>query len=302
VPRNWNQWLETASGPASFTEDVDRERTQARIQRAIAQAADIPATVRVYAKGSYANNTNVRRDSDVDIAVEWQEQFYVQPFGEAVGLSAVQLGYEPAGFNVAPTPAVFRASVERAMVAAFGDQVDISGASAIHVVRGEDALDADVVPCFAMRRYDRPNYFWEGHRVFRKDSGYFHWADNYPEQQRQNGNAKNAATRRRYKELVRCLKRIEGELVDQRILGRGYPSYLIECLVYNVPNDVILGGTRYEALDRALVWLWDALATQAMAFEEVSGLLWMFRGRTDRIPANARNLVYLAWNRLHDQI
>ncbi len=35
------------------------------------KAADLPGSVRVYVKGSYANNTNVRRDSDVDIAVEW---------------------------------------------------------------------------------------------------------------------------------------------------------------------------------------------------------------------------------------
>src|SRR5947209_4189158 len=77
VPRDWETWLATASGPASATEEQDRDRTEARIRRAIEAASDLPSSVRVYAKGSYANGTNVRRDSDVDVAVEWTTTAYV---------------------------------------------------------------------------------------------------------------------------------------------------------------------------------------------------------------------------------
>ena len=33
--------------------------------------------MRVYVKGSYKNNTNVRSDADVDVCVEWTDFFYV---------------------------------------------------------------------------------------------------------------------------------------------------------------------------------------------------------------------------------
>ena len=73
--RDWEAWLAAASAPASATEEAQRDRTETRIRDAIARAPDIPSSVRVYAKGSYANNTNVRRDADVDIAVEWTDTF-----------------------------------------------------------------------------------------------------------------------------------------------------------------------------------------------------------------------------------
>jgi hypothetical protein len=43
------------------------------------------------AKGSYANNTNVRRDADVDIAVEWTNTFKVGTWAKLP--TAQQLGY-----------------------------------------------------------------------------------------------------------------------------------------------------------------------------------------------------------------
>jgi hypothetical protein len=48
--------------------------------------------------------------------------------------------------------------------------------------------------------------------------------------------AKNNQTGYRYKHLVRILKRLENELVDHGLVGK-LPSYLLECLVFNVPPD-----------------------------------------------------------------
>ncbi|HEV7566376.1 MAG TPA: hypothetical protein VGO31_10490 [Microbacteriaceae bacterium] len=303
MARNWEEWLRTAAGPASSTEEADRDRTEVRIRDAIARAADIPSNVRVYAKGSYANNTNVRRDSDVDIAVEWTSTFYVERTKETWDMSAQELGYTPAGFDV--TPSEFRETVERAVIVAFrSDNVDVMGDKAIHVVRGENSLDADVVPCFSNQRYHGPRDFRPGHRIYGKDSGYSEWVVNYPEQSKRNGNAKNTATGRRYKEIVRCLKRLEGELADERLIRREYPGYLVECLLYNVPNNKFGHLRRFDDLDQALIWLWETLGdeSQIESLLEVSELKYLFRGHPDRIPANARDLVYQAWNRLHDKI
>lgn len=303
MARDWEEWLKTASGPASATEEQERDRTEARIRAAIDAAPSIPASVAVYAKGSYANNTNVRRDSDVDVAVEWTEQFKVNTWGKTAGMTAAELGYEPVAHMI--TPAQFRADVEQAIIGAFGAAiVDVTGDKAIHVIRDENSLDADVVPCFSLRRYDNASTFVEGHRIFRKDTGYVAYVDNFPQQHKQNGVFKNKATGGRYKEIVRCLKRLEGELVADRVLASEYPGYLVECLLYNVPNDRYVHARRYDCLDQALLWLWDALGDQARAnaLLEVSELQWLFRSRPDRSSANARNFVYQAWNRLHDNL
>ena len=68
MARDWEAWLATASRPASPTEEEERDRTEKRIREAIRSSGKISASVRVYAKGSYANGTNVRRNADVDIA------------------------------------------------------------------------------------------------------------------------------------------------------------------------------------------------------------------------------------------
>lgn len=202
--RDWEAWLAAASGPASPTEEQERDRTEKRIRDAITAATDIPSSVRVHAKGSYASNTNVRRDADVDIAVEWNETIKVMTWGDTTRMTPAQFGYTPADEPV--TPAEFRHRLERAMIAAFGaGPVDTTPDKHIGVGAGASTLDADVAPCFALNRYDAPRLAHRGHRIFPKSGGF---VDNYPKQNHDNGVAKNNATGRCYKEIVRCVKRL----------------------------------------------------------------------------------------------
>ncbi|HEV3479558.1 MAG TPA: hypothetical protein VG144_08925 [Gaiellaceae bacterium] len=46
-------------------------------------------------KVSYASNTNVRRDADVDVAIEWTRWFYVSTIEATRGLTPDELGYNP---------------------------------------------------------------------------------------------------------------------------------------------------------------------------------------------------------------
>jgi hypothetical protein len=297
VQRDWEAWLATASGPASSTEEQERDRTETRIRNAITAAADIPSSVRVYAKGSYANNTNVRRDADVDVAVEWNDTIKVKTWGDTAGMTPAQLGYTPVAEPV--TPAEFRRRVERAMITAFGSgPVDTTRDKHIGVAAGTNTLDADVVPCFALNRYDAPLSARRGHRIYPKSGATP--VDNYPKQNYDNGVAKNNATRRRYKEIVRCVKRLVKELYDNRVIPRDYPGYLLESLVYNVPNDRFGHTRRYDDMQAVFRYLWNGLANQATydSWTEPSELLMLFRGRPDRIPANARNVIEKAWQRI----
>ena len=61
---------------------------------------------------------------------------------------------------------------------------------------------------------------------------------NYPQQQYDNGVKKNLATGGRYKFITRAIKRLRNDMVDSGILAANpIPSYLVECLVYLVPNE-----------------------------------------------------------------
>lgn len=296
MARDWESWLATASGPASPTEEQERDRTEKRIRDAIRAAPDLPASVRVYAKGSYANNTNVRRDADVDVAVEWTETAKVGKWGKTAGMSADQLRYNPV--TPAMTTTEFRQRVERAVVKAFGSsKVDPTPDKHIDVAAGTRTLDADVVPCWELHRYDSPGDYVVGHRLFPKSGGY---VDNYPKQNYDNGVAKNDATGRRYKEIVRCVKRLVGELYNDGVIARDYPGYLIECLVFNAPNDRF-GHTRpYDDMQAVFRYLWNGLKDEDvyLKWHEPSRLKMVFRGRPDRIPRNAFNVIDKAWDRI----
>jgi hypothetical protein len=296
MARKWEEWLKAASRPASPTEEQERDRTEARIRDAVSRAIDLPSSVRVYAKGSYANNTNVRRDADVDIAVEWNETIKVHTWGDTTGMTHSQLGYTPVDELI--TPQEFRRRVERAMTSAFGSgMVDTTPDKHVGVAAGPNTLDADVVPCFALNRYDAPQVAHRGHRIYPKSGGS---VDNFPKQNYDNGVAKNNATGRRYKEIVRCVKRLAGELYDERLILRDYPGYLLECLVYNVPNERFGHLRRYDDLQAVFGYLWNGLqdGDAYLKWHEPSELLMLFRGRPDRSPRNALNVIDKAWERI----
>jgi hypothetical protein len=295
MARDWEAWLKTAARPASVTEQQERDRTEARIKDAIAASDELPSTVRVYAKGSYANNTNVRRDADVDVAVEWTEQFKVLTWGETEGMTPDQLGYTPVAQMISPHE--FRAQIERALIASFGSAVDTSGDKAIDVAAGTGTLDADVVPCIQMWRYDAPYDYRVGHRLFPKSGGSI---DNYPDYNLANGRAKNNATGGRYKDMVRAIKRLETEMLEDGTLAREYPGYLVECLVYNVPDELLGASTLYDDLVEVFNFLWEGLRDPDVygAWVEVNGLRFIFYPGSPHSQDFAFSFIDTAWRRV----
>jgi hypothetical protein len=132
----------------------------------------------------------------------------------------------------------FIRDVEAALVAEFGRRAVTRGKIAFRVRESRLTLPADVVPCFSYRliygrNLDGSPRYQPGHCVFPQGENRI---ENYPQQQYDNGVARNNQTGYRYKHLVRILKRLENELVDHGLVGK-LPSYLLECLVFNVPPD-----------------------------------------------------------------
>ena len=61
---------------------------------------------------------------------------------------------------------------------------------------------------------------------------------NWPEQTYNNGVERNTATGRKYKRVIRILKRLRDRMQDDGIaIAKKTPSFLIECLVWNADVD-----------------------------------------------------------------
>ena len=71
--------LQLWTKPASDTEEQKISNTIAMIKSAVNSCSDLDdLTIDIFVQGSYANNTNVRTNSDVDVCVMLTSTFYTQ--------------------------------------------------------------------------------------------------------------------------------------------------------------------------------------------------------------------------------
>lgn len=122
---NLEDKLSRWTAPSSDTEQEKQNRTERMIHEAISSHGMFGScSLRVYAKGSYANNTNVRSDSDVDIAVECTDVLYWEE--ARAGVFTPGKPYEGVW-----TPSMLRSEILSALQAKFPGQVDSTGSTAI---------------------------------------------------------------------------------------------------------------------------------------------------------------------------
>lgn len=276
------------TGPSSDTEKDKQDRTERMIREAIDSHEPFNScSLKVYAKGSYANNTNVRSDSDVDIAVECTDVLYWKESEPGV--------YTPGKpYEGIWTPAKLRAELLAAMKAKFLDQVDSTGSTAIQINSSSARVDADVVPCFSFQ-YHMKFGSRTGTKIFKTDGSSI---VNYPAQQLENGIAKNKQTGYAYKKGVRLLKRIENAMAADGTF-RELPSFFIECLAFNCPDSVFAHSTWRECLRGMLFHIWDQLQGDEPATErwvEANDCLFLFHSDQKWSREDGREFATAAWN------
>jgi hypothetical protein len=298
MTRNWEATLEAWVRPASENEEEKRDRTQQEISDAIrAHPKLAKEPIRIYAKGSYKNNTNVRLDSDVDINAEYYGFVYSDIHSSVQGLTKEDVGITPYTGDYSVDQ--FKSDLNEALVRAFGSSAVTPGNIAYRIREKKTTLPADVVPCFENWIIDGRNQYGsaryrQGVRIFPRRGSYI---NNWPTQHYENGVLKNDATGRRFKRIVRALKRLENELVDQGLL-KSVPSYLIECLVYNVPNDRFGHPTYLADIRSALAVIFNGTLRDDACedWEEVNGVKFLFRGNPSWTREQAHTFADKAWD------
>lgn len=249
--------LKSWTSPLSQTEEQRVKNTVQMIKNSISSYNKLSdCTMEVFAQGSYANNTNVRQNSDVDICVMLKSTIFCCYVD---GRSDKDYGYTEGSL----TYPNYKTYVIEALTGKFGSDAVTSGNKSISIEANSYHINADVVPAFQYRDFKAinsidPEKYIEGIKYFAKDGTE---VINYPKDHISNGTRKNNSTNYEYKKLVRIMKHILNDMVDVgKADGDAITSFLIECLVWNVPNDTIMGSNTWAGtVQNAISHLWNAI-------------------------------------------
>jgi hypothetical protein len=197
----------------------------------------------VFLQGSYGNDTNIYAESDVDIVVKLNDCFrhdlHELPDDQKAAFKA-------AHSDATYTYVEFKKDVLSVLKAKYGNDVN-PGGKAINIAANGSRRKADVIAAIGYRRYH--SFLGLSNQAFDEGICFFSGAGeciaNYPKQHSTNCTAKHQNTQNWFKPMVRALKNLRGKLIYENMIGNGVaPSYYLEGLLYNVPNDKF--RTSYE--------------------------------------------------------
>ncbi|MBJ9625743.1 nucleotidyltransferase domain-containing protein [Burkholderia multivorans] len=207
---------------------------------------------KVFLQGSYGNDTNIYAESDVDIIIRLDDCFQ----SDLSNLTEEEkAAYKSAFRNATYTHSDFKRDVLSVLTQQYGKAVT-AGDKAIAIDANGSRRKADVIVAIQFRRYFK----------FRSsnDSGYTEgicfWNGkgeriaNYPKQHSANLTTKHQNTSKWFKPMARVLKNMRSRMVEEGLIKAGIaPSYYIEGLLYNVPNEK-LASSYQNCLVNTLNW------------------------------------------------
>lgn len=207
----------------------------------------------IFLQGSYGNDTNVWAESDVDIVICLTSVFY----SDIDELSSE----EKQRYEQNRTPAQysmdqFKDEVTSWLRQNFGNGVT-PGNKAIAIPESNNRRKADVLACAEHHRY----YSYPSSGRPASQEGICFWTSNgkkiinYPHHHMSNCTSMHQAIGSRFKPNIRVMKNMRRSMVNDGFLGEGVaPSYFIEGMLYNVPNDHF-ASTHKQTIENVISWL-----------------------------------------------
>jgi hypothetical protein len=225
----------------------------------------------IFLQGSYGNDTNIFKESDVDVITRLDSIFTYDinnlPDDQKAAFQAVH----PAAVY---THKHFREHVLEVLTDRFGDDV-VPGTKAVMIKPFHNRRKTDVLIATQHRKYS--SYYCLGNET--QITGIsFHKLDgtrvvNYPRQHRENLVKKNQATSEWFKHIIRIWKNARQQMIDAKMIEASVaPSYYLEGLLYNAPNN--LYGKSYEnTIVNVLNWVLEADRSSFLCANEQYPLL-----------------------------
>lgn len=261
---------DTANWTAVGAQDA-AQRTYASVQQALASHPKLGGTsTEIFLQGSYANSTNVRGDSDVDIVVMLPETF----IADTTRLNAFEkIAYDKSWVPASYGAAELRRDLVTALKNYYGNDRVEEKDKCIRITKKDGYVDADVVPAIEHRLYKKytgsSDDYIQGTALHPKSGGKI---VNYPKEHRKNGTAKNLLTASNFKPTVRQLKNLKRNAVALGVLdANDAPGYLLECMVYNTPNDAFVTDA-HGRLAVVMNWLLNSNLSNFMSADGIHTL------------------------------
>jgi hypothetical protein len=267
--RELETWAEQGK-TGQFTDSYKSIRGNLLDDSAPYPAADVDVSL----QGSYGNDTNVWGDSDVDIVLKHNGAYYrdlsqlpkdQQARYESEHRRNASYGYEE-----------FKAHAEGWIKRLYnGVQV---GKKAVYVPGNSGRRNADILVCQQFRRYTA---YEPGNVRYHEGVAFYSGGkriENFPKQHSENLTAKHQATKGNFKPMVRVFKNMRNSMIEKKLIADGVaPSYFIEGMLSNVPNDKFTG-------DYGDMWVesfnWVVTADESK-LTTGSGLHWLLRDNTN---------------------
>ncbi|MBU1119170.1 nucleotidyltransferase [Patescibacteria group bacterium] len=250
-------------------------------------------SVDIFLQGSYRNSTNVRQDSDVDIIVCYNKAY----FPDLSGLSDQEIERHnsiliPSEYSFSQ----FKSDVEDLMRKKFPLQTERKN-KCVFVKGDVHRVNADIVPCFILKRF-RPPYYVEAEGIqFFSDKE--EEIKSFPRQHYENGADKNEATDASFKSVVRILKNSRNMLIDKNEIDEKLmPSFFLECLIWNVPNIQFNTFSEKRCVNSILKVLWADMDRIEVveSYTEISNLMLLFQKQKAQTPESVKLFLSEAYN------
>jgi hypothetical protein len=184
-------------------------------------------TYDIYLQGSYKNDTNIRGDSDVDVVVELTSALC----SNLTDYEKRSLGLTPATYGWSE----FVRDVLNGLTAYYGAKQIRRGNKCMNLAPTTGRLPADIIICAQYKYYSNLIVVAEGITFW--THGNSQQLVSYPKIHTDKCVTKNGETNGWFKPSVRMFKNARSYLVDLGVIDEKVaPSYLLECLIYGVPN------------------------------------------------------------------
>ena len=266
------------------TVEKDLEIVKGYINKAIEKAAKEmpyvrPKNVEIYLHGSYANKTNIFFPSNLEVCVEIRKTAEYEPDKITVQTPNKETGETP--IKVEPTyhlynnyyvehnlefsPKDFRDLLFEKLGEVTDQKCQIHDKVIVIPAFGKLKHIVEITPCFTFDYYDDiPNMeggvelsakapMFKGVLLYDASVG----ADiiTFPKLHAQNGNAKDLACKGNFKKFVRMFKTMNAIANREQESEDKERGYFIECLLFNVPNQIYSGKNLSDAFIKVINYL-----------------------------------------------
>lgn len=283
--------------PPSDSEQTRLETSERMVREAISEDDKLSKkSTETFGQGSYANDTNVRLNSDIDINVRYTGGYF---FDLPKDKTETDMGIDkdpPSDYSFSD----FKTDVEAALVKKFGrDQVKRND-KCITIKGTAQRVQTDVVPTWNYRSYSDNKTYILGAKFIPDNS--VAGIVNFPKQHIENAIKKNSNTQKRFKRLTRLHRKLRYKMKDDGVtFNSNITSFLLECLVWNVPNRILNDNDTWtERLKQSIVFIYEQTKEDETCKEwgEVSELLYLLRGGRKWSRSDVNEYMVQLWNYL----